>query len=342
MGSRREFLKIAGGGVIAAATPSLTWAQAKYPAKIAHLESPLQPRHRGLEKVAALVKERTNGEVDFKLFPAAQLGNARQLAEGVQFGAIECTVSPVAFVAGFNPVVSVFDIPFLMPDDPEKFSALRAGKFAQFVLDSFKSRGFVAISFWSNGRKNMTSNRPINNVDAFEGQKFRVMDSKVLIEQFSGLRANAIVMQFGELYTGLQTGVVDGQENPLDTIATMKFHEVQKYMVLSRHGVLLDVVLFNPGWWNKLPAGHRKVITDTFVEIRPEVDKLKDEATDKALERIKTSGQLEIRSLSPDERKAWRARMMPKAEAAYIATAGAEGKKALELYREEAKRLGIE
>ena len=342
MSSRREFLKIAGAGAVAVAAPSLARAQAKYNAKISHLESPLQPRHRGLDKVAALVKERTKGEVEFKLYPAGQLGNARQLAEGVQFGAIECTVTPVAFVAGFNPVVSVFDIPFLMPDDAEKFSALRAGKFAQFVLDSFSTRGFTAISFWSNGRKSMTSNRPLASAEAFSGQKFRVMDSKVLIEQFSGLGANAIVMQFGELYTGLQTGVVDGQENPLDTIATMKFHEVQKHMVLSQHGVLLDVVLFNPGWWNKLPAGHRKIISDAFIEVRPEVDKLKDEAAAKSLELIKASGKLEIRTLSDVERKAWRAKMAPKAEAAYVQTAGAEGRKALELYHEEAKRLGLE
>jgi len=342
MSSRREFLKIAGAGAVAVAAPSLARAQAKYNAKISHLESPLQPRHRGLDKVAALVKERTKGEVEFKLYPAGQLGNARQLAEGVQFGAIECTVTPVAFVAGFNPVVSVFDIPFLMPDDAGKFSALRAGKFAQFVLDSFSTRGFTAISFWSNGRKSMTSNRPLASAEAFSGQKFRVMDSKVLIEQFSGLGANAIVMQFGELYTGLQTGVVDGQENPLDTIATMKFHEVQKHMVLSQHGVLLDVVLFNPGWWNKLPAGHRKIISDAFIEVRPEVDKLKDEAAAKSLELIKASGKLEIRTLSDVERKAWRAKMAPKAEAAYVQTAGAEGRKALELYHEEAKRLGLE
>lgn len=342
MSSRRDFLKLAGGTVVAATTPSVSWGQAKYTAKIAHLESPLQPRHRSLVKVAALVNERTNGEVEFKLFPAAQLGNARQMAEGVQFGAIECTVSPVAFVAGFNPVVSVFDIPFLMPDEADKFSALRAGTFAQYVLDSFKPRGFIALSFWSNGRKSMTSNRPLASVEAFGGQKFRVMDSKVLIEQFLGLGANAVVMQFGELYTGLQTGVVDGQENPLDTIATMKFHEVQKYLVLSRHGVLLDVVLFNPGWWNKLPEGHRKVIADAFVEIRPEVDKMKDEATEKALEQIKASGKLEIRTLSAAERKAWKAKMTPNAEAAYVATAGAEGRRALELYHEEAKRLGID
>jgi C4-dicarboxylate-binding protein DctP len=342
MSSRREFLKIAGAGVAAVAAPSLVRAQVKYPAKIGHLESPLQPRHKGLEKLAALVKERTKGEVEFSLFPAAQLGNARQLAEGVQFGAIECTVTPVAFVAGFNPVVSVFDIPFLMPDDPKKFDELRAGKFAQYVLDSFGRRGFTAISFWSNGRKSMTSNRPLESAEAFTGQKFRVMDSKVLIEQFSGLGANAIVMQFGELYTGLQTGVVDGQENPLDTIATMKFHEVQKHMVLSQHGVLLDVVLFNPGWWNRLPEGHRKIVTDTFVEIRPEVDKLKDEAAAKALEQIRASGKVEIRTLTDAERKAWRAKMAPKAEAAYVQTAGAEGRRALELYHEEAKRLGLE
>jgi C4-dicarboxylate-binding protein DctP len=168
------------------------------------------------------------------------------------------------------------------------------------------------------------------------------MDSKVLIEQFSGVGANAIVMQFGELYTGLQTGVIDGQENPLDTIATMKFYEVQKYLVLSRHGVLLDVVLFNPGWWNKLPAGHRKIITDAFIEIRPEVDKLKDEAAAKALEQIKASGKVEIRELTDAQRKVWRAKMVPKAEAAYVQSAGAEGKQALELYHQEAKRLGLE
>jgi C4-dicarboxylate-binding protein DctP len=228
-----------------------------------------------------------------------------------------------------------------MPDDPQKFSDLRSSKFAQYVLDSFKTRGLHGVVFWGNGRKQMTSNRPIESVKAFTGQKFRVMDSKVLIQQFAGVDANAIVVQFGELYTALQTGVVDGQENPLDTIATMKFYEVQKHLVLSDHGVLLDVVLFNPGWWNKLPPNHRTTIADVFTEVQPLVDKLKSEAADKALEQIKASGKVEIRKLTDAERKAWRAEMQPKAEAAYIQTAGAEGKKAIELYREEAKRLAI-
>ncbi|MBI3436751.1 MAG: TRAP transporter substrate-binding protein DctP [Proteobacteria bacterium] len=341
MNSRRQFLQLAGGGVIVAANSSFALAAAKHTAKIGHLESPAQPRHRGLEKVAALVAARTNGEVEFKLFPASQLGNARQMIEGTQFGSLECTVEPAAFLGGFDPVVSVFDIPFLLPDDPAKANELRTGRFGQFVLDSFSSRGFVAVALWPNGRKSMTSNRPLTNLAAFSGQKFRVMDSKILIEQFGAVGANAIALPFGELYTALQTGVVDGEENPLDTITTMKFDEVQKYLVVSNHGAMEDVVLFNPKWWNGLPAGHRKIITEVFIEVRPEVEKMKDEATAKALAQIKAAGKVEIRTLSDEERKEWRARMLPKAEIAYTQRAGDEGKKALEIYHAEIKRLGI-
>ena len=342
MTSRRDFLVLTGAGIVAA--PARAWAQAttpKYVAKIGHLESPLQPRHRGLEKVSALVKERTNGEVEFRLFPASQLGNARQMIEGTQFGSIECNVMPAAFLGGFNPVVSIFDIPFLLPDDPAKSNELRTGKFGQFILDTFSNRGLVAIALWPNGRKSLTSNKPLANIEAFKGQKFRVMDSRILIEQFSAVGANAIAIAFGELYTALQTGVVDGEENPLDTISTMKFHEVQKYLVVSNHGAMEDVVLFNPTWWNGLPAGHRKIITDTFIEVRPEVEKMKNEAQDKALDVIKASGKVEIRTMSEAERNQFRAAMAPKSQEAYLQRAGAEGKKAVEIYEAEQKRLGL-
>lgn len=342
MASRRHFLKITGGALAAASASSLAWAQsAKYTAKIGHLEAPTQPRHRGLEKVAALVKERTKGEVEFKLFPASQLGNARQMIEGTQFGSLESTVMPAAFLGGFNPVVSVFDIPFLLPNDAAKANALRTGPFGQFVLDSFGSRGLTAIALWPNGRKSLTSNKPINSPEAFSGQKFRVMDSRILIDQFGAVGASAIAIPFGELYTALQTGVVDGEENPLDTISTMKFHEVQKHLVVSNHGAMEDLVLFNPGWWKSLPEGHRKIIVDAFVEVRPEVEKMKDEAQVKALEIIKAAGKTEISTLSDADRKVWQQRMVPKAEAAFIARAGAEGQKAIDLYRAELKKLGL-
>jgi C4-dicarboxylate-binding protein DctP len=116
---------------------------------------------------------------------------------------------------------------------------------------------------------------------------------------------------------------------------------VQKYLVVSNHGAMEDVVLFNPAWWNGLPAGHRKIISDTFIQVRPEVEKLKNEAQDKALEVIKASGKVEIRTMGEAERNQFRAAMAPKSQEAYLQRAGAEGKKALEIYEAERKRLGI-
>jgi C4-dicarboxylate-binding protein DctP len=102
-----------------------------------------------------------------------------------------------------------------------------------------------------------------------------------------------------------------------------------------------DLVLFNPAWWNGLPETHRNIIKEAFIEVRPEVEKMKNEAQDKALEQIKASGKVEIRIMSADERKQFQAAMAPKSQAAYLQRAGTEGQKAIELYQGEQKRLGL-
>ena len=171
--------------ILGASTFISTPFAAEYTAKIGHLESAKQPRHKTLEIVADLVKKRTNGDVEFKLFPSAQLGNARQMNEGVQLGTLEATVSPAAFIGGFNPAISVLDIPYLLPADRKQARDLRAGAFGDALLKSFDKSGFAAIAWWPNGFKNFTSNKPLNDISAFKGQRFRVMDSKILIGQFS-------------------------------------------------------------------------------------------------------------------------------------------------------------
>jgi C4-dicarboxylate-binding protein DctP len=314
--------------------------KAKYGAKIGHLEAPTQPRHQGLIKVAELVKSRTNREVEFQLFPSSQLGNARQMIEGTQLGTSEGTVMPAAFLGGFNPAISILDIPYIFPSDRAAAQRLRAGPFGKALLDSFSSRGFVAIALWPNGRKSLTSNKPLDSIAAMKGQKFRVMDSKILIEQFAAVNASAVAIQFGELYTALQTGVIDGQENPLDTISTMKFHEVQKNLVVTEHGAMEDVVLFNPGWWQKLPAAHRAAIVKAFDEVRPAFEKNKDAAQTAALEQIRASGKTNVRVADEKERARLRDAMYPRSRAAYLERAGAEGQKLIALYEQERKKLG--
>jgi tripartite ATP-independent transporter DctP family solute receptor len=322
------------------AVPAAHAQKAKYNARIGHLEAPTQPRHQGLIKVAELVKSRTNGEVELQLFPSSQLGNARQMIEGTQLGTIEGTVMPAAFLGGFNPAISILDIPYIYPSDRAAAQKLREGPFGKALLDSFSSRGFVAIALWPNGRKSLTSNKPLDKLDSLRGQKFRVMDSRILIEQFAAVDASAIAIQFGELYTALQTGVVDGQENPLDTISTMKFHEVQKNLVVTEHGAMEDVALFNPGWWSKLPASHRDVIVKAFDEVRPEFEKNKDAAQQAALETIRASGKTSVRVADEAERARLREAMYPRARAAYQERAGAEGQKLIALYEQERKKLG--
>lgn len=337
--NRRTVLKL-GAAAVALGVSGTANAQATITARIGHLEAPTQPRHKGLEKVAALIKERTKGAVELQLFPSSQLGNARQMIESTQFGAIEGTVMPAAFLGGFNPVISVLDIPYLYPTDRAVSQKLREGPFGKALLASFSTRGVYALSIWPNGRKSLTSNKPLTGVDSFKGQKFRVMDSKILIDQFGAVGAAATPINFSELYTSLQTGLIDGQENPLDTITTMKFHEVQKHAVVTEHGVMEDIVLFSNGFWNRLSAEQKDIVAKAFEEVRPQVEEMKETVQNTSLETIKAA-KLNVRVADETERKAMADAMAPKARAAYTERAGAEGQKVLAAYDEERKKLGF-
>jgi len=311
---------------------------AKFEAKLASQDPPTTAKHRGLLKAAELIKTRTNGEVEIKIFPSSQLGGGRQMIEGVQLGAIELAITPAAFLGGFNPLVSALDIPYILPSDRDVSRKLREGTFGQAVLGSFRAKGLEPVALWDGGRKQFTSNKPLSELTDFSGQRFRVMDSKILIEQFNGLKASAIVLQFAELYTALQNGVIDGQENPLDIIQAMKFFEVQKNVLVTDHGAITEVILMNPGWFNKLPDNYKTIIKATFAEVAPEVEREKAADAAKSLEFFKQRG-LNVRIADEAERGKLRAMTYPKAREAYIGMAGPGGKELIELYENELASL---
>ena len=281
------FVKKLTGTAVAAllsgALVSGAWA-AEFVAKIGHLESAQQSRNVFLEKVAKLVSERTKGAVEFQIFPQGQLGQQREMTEGVQLGTLEATVAPAAFLGGFKPVVSILDIPFLLPDDDATAQKIRAGAFGQALCGSFETRGAKCIGLWPNGKKNLTSNKPIGDLGSFAGQKFRVMDSK--------------------------------------------------YLVLSDHGAMEDVILFNPTFWNSMPEEYRTIITAAFQEVVPELIAHKAKSVQAALDEIKGSS-IEISEMSAEEKKAFREKTYPATRAAYIARAGEEGEKLIAIYEQE-------
>ena len=311
---------------------------AKFEAKLASQDPTTTAKHRGLLKAAELIKERTNGDVEIKIFPSSQLGGGRQMIEGTQLGAIEMAITPAAFLGGFNPLVSVLDIPYILPSDRDVSRKLRDGKFGQEVLASFRAKGLEPVALWDGGRKQFTSNKPLSELTDFSGQRFRVMDSKILIEQFSGLKASAIVLQFAELYTALQNGVIDGQENPLDIIQAMKFFEVQKNVLVTDHGAITEVILMNPGWFGKLPDNYKAIVKAAFAEVSAQVEREKAADADKSLAFFKERG-LNVRIADEAERGKLRAMTYPKAREAYVEMAGPGGKEMVELYEKELAAL---
>ena len=312
---------------------------AEFTARLGSQDPPTTAKHAGLIKAASIVKAKTNGAVEIQVFPSSQLGNGRQITEGVQLGTIQGAIIPAAFLGGFNPAVSILDIPYIMPSNRDKARQLRNGVFGAAVLNSFRKRGFEPIALWGGARKAFSSNKPLANVADISGQRFRVMDSKILIEQFRGLGASAIALPFGELYTSLQNGVIDGQENPLDIIERMKFFEVQKNVLVSDHGAIVEVIFFNPGWWGKLSGSQRGIVKAAFAAVASEVEKGKIADAIKSLDFIKKAG-LNVRIAGEAERDKIRALAYPPARAAYISMAGDEGRKLIELYEKELAALG--
>jgi C4-dicarboxylate-binding protein DctP len=327
---------IAAAALCIAAIPAAQ--AAKFEARLGSQDPTTTAKHRGLLKAAALIKERTKGEVDIKVFPSEQLGNARQMAEGTQLGTLEMVIMPASFLGGFDPLAPILDIPYIMPSNRDLARKLRNGKFGQAVLGSFAKHGFAPIALWDGGRKEFTSNKPLATPKDFQGQRFRVMDSKILIEQFNGLGASAIVVPFTELYTALQNGVIDGQENPLDIIERMKFFEVQKNLLVTDHGAITEVILANPAWFKKLPENDRKIIKDAFVEVSAQVEREKAADAEKSLAFLRQKG-LNVRIADEAERDKIRAEAYPRARDAYIKMAGPAGKQLIDVYESELKAL---
>lgn len=244
---------------------SFAFAAPEFVLKLGHVAEPAKPYAQGGVKFAELVYEKTNGEVEIQVFPSSQLGNQRDLVEGLTFGTLDLTLTSTAVLANFLPKMAIFDLPFIFRDIPHTYKALdtigvEMGKDLEPV-------GLKLLAFFENGVRHLTnSRRAVKVPEDMKGLKIRVMEQPVYIEMMKALGANPTPMAFGELFTALQLGTVDGQENPVSHIWTKRFFEVQKYISLTGHTYSAEPLLISMITWNKLPADFQKAITDSAIE----------------------------------------------------------------------------
>lgn len=250
---------LAVGGVFAAAQRE---APDKFVLKVGHVFAATHPWQINLEGMAADVLAATNGAVEIQAFPAAQLGGDRDVAEGLRLGTIEMGLFGTGALQAIDKRMIIEELPYAWADRQQAYDAMD-GELGAALDEVMKGYGIIGLAYWESGYRHITNNvRPINTVADLRGMALRVPEAEMRIDTFRELGALPTPLAFGELFTALQQGVVAGQENPLATIYTSRFQEVQRYLSLSYHIWGSGYLAISQQAWNRLPANYQQIIRE--------------------------------------------------------------------------------
>ena len=304
---------LATGAIMAGALalPFAASAQAPIVIKFSHVVAEQTPKGQGALKFKELVEKKFPGKVQVQVFPSSQLfGDAKEL-EALLLGDVQLIAPSLSKFDRYTKKIQVFDLPFLF-DDVEAVDRFQSGPQGKALLDSMVNRGLRGLGYWHNGMKQLSTNKDkLTRPDDVKGLKFRIQASDVLEAQFRALGANPQKMAFAEVYQALQTGVVDGQENTWSNIYSQKFHEVQKTIAETNHGVIDYMVVTNAKWWDGLPPDIRKGLSEAMVEATAYSNKLAIDFNDADRKKIADAGKAKIQKLSKEDVAAWRKAMEP-------------------------------
>lgn len=237
-----------------------------------------------------LLKAKTNGALDIKIFADSSLGSAQAMIAGVRGGTIDMAVSGSSNFSGMVPLLGIFDIPFMFKDTAHAYRVLD-GKVGQDMLDKLDAFGMKGLAFWDNGWREMTNNlRPIKTPADVKGLKIRTTGSPAHIEAFKLLGANPMPMPLAELYTALEMKVVDAQEHPLGVLMSAKLYEVQKHLSLTNHAYSALIVAMNKSKFDALPPEQQKALIESAREAGQYQRKLNNDNMAKIVADLKKSG----------------------------------------------------
>jgi len=265
------------------------------------------PYNQGLVAYGEMLKERTDGKFSIEVYPDAQLGSEREIIEGIQMGTIDVTVVSTAPLAGFSDAFLVTDLPFIFEDKPHAYRVLD-GEIGQSIFDQLEGTGIKGLAFWENGFRNITnSRRPIEVPEDMEGLKIRTMENQIHMDSFRQVGADPTPMAFGELFTALQQGTVDGQENPLPIISVSRFYEVQDHLALTGHFYAPAPLLVSGALWDSLTDEEKEIFQEAANEATGIQRDMIQEMDDRLVEELEAEGmQITTPDVAP-----WQEAMAP-------------------------------
>ncbi len=273
--------------------------------------APDTPKGKGAQKFKELAEKYTEGAVLVEVYPNSQLYKDKEELEALQLGAVQMLAPSLA---KFGPLgvqqFELFDLPYLMADYDD-LRKITDGEIGQELLGLLDPKGIKGLAYWDNGFKIMSANSPIESTDDFLGLKMRIQSSKILEAQMLALDAVPQVLPFSEVYQALQTGVVDGTENPPSNMFTQKMHEVQKHATLSNHGYLGYAVIVNKAFWDGLDPAIREQLDRAMEESTIYANSIAREENEWAMAEMMKAGYTTFHELTEDERAEWIARLRP-------------------------------
>jgi len=308
--SRRRLVALVAalGGALAISVGAR--AQAPIVIKFSHVVANDTPKGKASEFFAKRAAELTKGKVKVEVYGNSTLYKDKEELEALQLGAVQMLAPSLA---KFGPLgvreFEVFDLPFIF-DNTAELHKVTQGAVGKQLLGKLEAKGIKGLAFWDNGFKSFSANKALRTPDDFKGLKMRIQSSKVLESEMRSVGALPQVMAFSEVYQALQTGVVDGTENPHSNLYTQKMHEVQKFVTVSDHGYLGYAVITNKKFWDGLPADVRGQLEQAMKEATEFANKIAQEENDAALDHVKKSGKSQVVVLAPQERLALKKAML--------------------------------
>jgi C4-dicarboxylate-binding protein DctP len=306
-----KFLVAAVASVATFGATSFAQAQAPIVIKFSHVVALDTPKGQAAERFKELAEKMTKGRVKVEVYANSSLYKDKEELEALQLGAVQMLAPSLA---KFGPLgvkeFEAFDLPYIFPTKQSLYNVTE-GPVGKSLMQKLEPKGIVGLAFWDNGFKIMSANKPLHTPADFKGVKMRIQSSKVLDAQMRALGANPQVLAFSEVYQALQTGVVDGTENPPSNMYTQKMHEVQKHLTVTNHGYLGYAVIVNKKFWDGLPADIRTQLETAMRDATTYEKAIAQRDNDLAMEAIKKSGKTTIYIPTAAEQAEFRKVLLP-------------------------------